>query len=124
MASNLRSELSRARHWHALLAFLQQNGIELAIFVGIVASAVAASADALHWPGEPWATITAALPGAVLLIERQFRYRLRSSWHEDYRARLRALERKLRDQASNERDVSDELSKLDLEMRSKYPKPA
>ena len=107
--ANLRSELVRARWWHAILAFVESNGIEAAIFIGIVSSALAALGAELGWPGDTGKTIMAAVPGVVLLVERQMRYKMGSAWHQEYKVRLVGLERLLRDEDAADAEVSRHL---------------
>lgn len=121
MALSLRSELLRARWWHAILAFVQSNGIEVAIFLGIVSSVLASLGARLDWLTDPWKTIIPAVAGVVLLVERQFRYKLRSAWHQEYKMELRALERLVRDEGADEPTVSRLLTELDRKMRKAYP---
>ncbi len=120
--TSLRVELGRARWWHAILAFIQSNGIEAAIFIGIVSSALATLGADLGWPPDPWRTIMAAVPGAVLLVERQMRYKKRSDWHQLYKTKLMGLTRLLRDEHTDTAEVSHQLTALDLQMRSTYPR--
>ena len=116
--SNLCTELRRARRWHTILAFIQSNGIEVAIFIGIISSALAT----LGWPDEASKPALSAVPGVVLLLERQMRYKRRSAWHQDYKVELVGLERALRDLDATDDDVSRRLNELDLEMRKRYPR--
>lgn len=123
MAMNLSAELVSARRLHAFLSFLQHNGLELGIFSGIIASALATADKAQPWLPAPWPTLLAALPGVVLLIERQFAYRKRSAWHEEFKTRLRALERALAYEKIEEPEISRQLNALELKMNGKYPRP-
>jgi len=123
MAMSLVAELANARRGHAFFSFLQHNGLELGIFGGIIASALATTDNAQPWLPAPWPALLAALPGVVLLVERQFAYRMRSAWHEEFKTRLRALERAVAYERIQEPEISRQLSALELEMNRKYPRP-
>jgi hypothetical protein len=95
---------------------------QIFVWVGIVTS-VAAS---LHAAGaftleKLSAAVLAAIPGAVLVVDRTFKFAARASWHAVYRASLKALYRKLRDEKATDASISPEKSKLKIEMEKMFP---
>ena len=65
--------------------------------------------------------IMAAVPGLILIITNTFSFAERSNWHELYRARLRGLLRRLRDQNERIETISSELSALEVAMITTFP---
>ena len=92
------------------------------VWIGIVTSIVAS----LHAAGaftidKIYGAVIAAIPGAVLVIDKTFKFAARASWHALYRASLKALFRRLRDESAPVGTVSAERSKLEVEMERMFP---
>jgi hypothetical protein len=116
--TEIEADLKSHRHW-------QQhdfNFAQLILWIAIVASTFAAITAAGALPLPKWlAAIVAALPGAVLVIDRTFKHGARSSWHALYAARLRGLNHGLRDRGVSVAEASKQLDELEVEMQKLFP---
>jgi hypothetical protein len=71
---------------------------------------------------QPKATaIVAAIPAFVLLLQRTFKWEQRGEWHWDYRRRLKAILREVRDQGLSPEEASIKLNKLEQELAGSFP---
>lgn len=96
---------------------------QIFVWIGIIAS-VAASLNAtgvLPITDKLYSAVLAVIPGAVLIVEKTFRFSARASWHALYRASLNGLYRKMRDEGISSGIVSVERSKLEFEMEKMFP---
>ena len=122
LPKTLREELEKDIDHHWKWSGRDFAWAQIFIWLGIVAS-IAASLNAakafelckLH------GAILAAIPGAVLVVDRTFKFASRASWHSLYVAYLKALHRRIRDQGETEAIVSPDKSKLNIEMEKMFP---
>lgn len=74
------------------------------------------------WVADPaWVGVMAALPAAVLIIDKRFQYRERSNWHYEYLGELCDLRRQCRDRGVPLAEVSRKRSHLTRAMEATYP---
>jgi hypothetical protein len=92
------------------------------LWTGIVASAGSSlyASNVLTLPTFV-AAVLGAIPAVVLLVDKTFRFSERSRWHWNYRVRLKAIERGVRDQGLPLPEASKTLNALDLSMVGQFP---
>jgi hypothetical protein len=122
LPQTLKEELEKDIEHHSKWSRRDFAWAQIFIWVGIVAS-IAASLNAAKAFElcKLYGAILAAIPGAVLVVDRTFKFASRASWHSLYVAYLKALHRRIRDQGEQEGKVSPDKSKLDVEMEKMFP---
>jgi len=91
------------------------------LFVVVAASSYPAFAQIF---GNGQSNLTAgiaSIPAFVLLFQRTFRWEQRGEWHWDYRRRLRAILRQVRDQGMSSEEASRKLNELEEELAGSFP---
>jgi len=71
---------------------------------------------------KPVISVMAALPTAVVLIQRQSKLGERAVWHITYANELEALRLRLLHEGASETQVSEDLRALNKKMHESYPK--
>ena len=99
------------------------SSAQIFLWIGIVASVAASlhAAGAFAIDNKLCGAVLAAIPGVVLIIDKTFKFAARASWHALYRASLKSLFRKLRNESAPINTVSAERSKLEFEMEKMFP---
>jgi hypothetical protein len=93
----------------------------LALGASFLAGILAAVDLPADWYYKVVKVVVTAIPGFIILTEKTFNFAKRSSWHAFYVLRLRALQRRLRDEVAPRDVVSRELSELEEEMDKRFP---
>lgn len=91
------------------------------LLIVVIASSYPAFAQIF---GAGQSRITAAvatIPAFVLLFQRTFKWEQRGEWHWDYRRRLVAISREIRDQGLSPEDASKKLNLLEQELAGSFP---
>jgi hypothetical protein len=122
MADDLQTEIHDMLNHHSQWGGHDFNVAQGLLWLGILASGFGslAAGGVISLP-RPLSAAIAAIPGLVLLLDKTFKHSARSSWHAMYGARLRILNRRLRDEQANPADVSSELGRLEIEMENLFP---
>ena len=123
MANDLESEIQGGLEEHGkwqshdfvTAQVLLWCAIGATVFGGLIAGGV------IELPYKWLSALIASIPGAVLMVDRTFKYAARSAWHAIYSVRLRDLNRQLRDQGVPRGEVAKSLGVLDLEMEKLFP---
>jgi hypothetical protein len=122
MTDDLRTEIRNLLDEHAHWQGHDFNVAQGLLWLGIIASAIGSLAAGGVIPLHKAVTaVIAALPGVVLLIDKTFKHSARSAWHAVYGTRLRVLDRRLRDEQAEVKDVAVDLGKLETEMQNLFP---
>lgn len=93
----------------------------LLLFVVVVASSYPAFAQIFDTGDSKTTAAIAAIPAFVLLFQRTFKWEQRGEWHWDYRRRLKAILREVRDQGLSPVEASRKLNSLEQELAGSFP---
>jgi hypothetical protein len=96
------------------------NAAQLQGWLTVVASFGSAIAAAAGARGLVVA-VAAAIPGTVILIDRNFGFARRAQWHWSSQGKLRELEHALKFQGAKVADISKKYTALRIEMDEKFP---
>jgi hypothetical protein len=121
MPDTLETEIENAIAEHQRWRGHDFNLAQILFWASIITSFVAGLSAFAAWIPRPVTGIIAAIPAVALLITKAFNHAGRSSWHSIYVLKLRALQRRLRDQGATSQQVSEELGKLEEEMQKTWP---
>ena len=91
------------------------------MLVAVLASAFPGLAEILKFSDSGTVALVAAIPAFVLLLQRTFKWEQRAEWHWDYRRRLIALQRELRDQGLRAEEASRKLNRLEEDLAGSFP---
>jgi len=107
-----------ARYRYSRFDFILNH---ILLLVVVLASSYPAFAQIF---GDGQSKLTAAIatiPAFVLLFQRTFKWEQRGEWHWDYRRRLQAISREVRDQGLSPEEASKKLNKLEQELAGSFP---
>ncbi|WP_240221822.1 hypothetical protein [Rheinheimera hassiensis] len=108
----------KARYRYSKFDFVLNH---LLLLLVVVASSYPAFAQ-IFGDNQPKLTAAiAAIPAFVLLFQRTFKWEQRGEWHWDYRRRLIAILREVRDQGLSDSDASKKLNLLEEELAGSFP---
>lgn len=108
----------RLRRLYAKSDFVWNHFVVLVI---ALASAVPAFAEIFHIDRPRMVAAVAALPALLVLLQRTFLWHERGEWHWDYRRKLVAIYRQLRDQGIDLKDASARLNALEKDLAGSFP---
>lgn len=108
----------RSRHTYSRFDFILNH---ILLFVVVVASSYPAFAQIFDRGNSQLTAAIAAIPAFVLLFQRTFKWEQRGEWHWDYRRRLIAILREVRDQSLSPVDASKKLNALEQELAGSFP---
>src|SRR5688572_3345509 len=108
MPQALESDLRKGVVYHLWWGRFDFLVSQLILWTGIVSSFLSAlvAAGTVEFETKWLGPAIAALPGALILIDRSFKYGARSAWHSMYRVRLRGLILQLRDANAQRKEVA------------------
>jgi hypothetical protein len=105
----------KARYRYSKFDFILNHVLLLLV---VIASSYPAFAQIF---GDSQPRLIAAIPAFVLLFQRTFKWEQRGEWHWDYRRRLMAILREVRDQGLSDEDASKKLNKLEQGLAGSFP---
>ena len=108
----------RNRFYYSRFDFVLNH---LLLLLVVAASAFPGFAQVLGLNEPKLVALIAAIPAFVLLLQRTFKWEQRAEWHWDYRRRLRAIQREMRDQGLTAEEASKKLNKLEEELAGSFP---
>lgn len=108
----------KARYRYSKADFILNH---LLLFLVVIASSYPAFAQIFGDDQPKLTAAIAAIPAFVLLFQRTFKWEQRGEWHWDYRRRLMAILREVRDQGLTDEDASKKLNKLEEELAGSFP---
>ncbi len=91
------------------------------LLVVVTASSYPAFAQIFGDGQSKYTAAIAAIPAFVLLFQRTFKWEQRGEWHWDYRRRLIAIAREIRDQGLAPQEASRKLNRLEEELAGSFP---
>lgn len=91
------------------------------LLVVVVASSYPAFAQIFGGGQDKITAAVAAIPAFILLFQRTFKWEQRGEWHWDYRRRLLAISREIRDQGLSPEEASKKLNRLEQELAGSFP---
>lgn len=91
------------------------------LFLVVIASSYPAFAQIFGDGQTKLSAGIAAIPAFVLLFQRTFKWEQRGEWHWDYRRRLIAILREVRDQGLSDSEASKKLNLLEEELAGSFP---
>ncbi|MGY5449553.1 hypothetical protein ACVFI8_01165 [Agarivorans sp. MS3-6] len=91
------------------------------LFIVVVASSFPAFAQIFGDGQSKLTAAIAAIPAFILLFQRTFKWEQRGEWHWDYRRRLMAISREVRDQGLSAEQASKKLNQLEQELAGSFP---
>lgn len=118
LAEEIELDIDHHRKWEATDLNLAQIFIGIGILSSIASAVVATNKFNVD---EFYGVILAAIPGAVLVVDRTFKFSGRAAWHALYKASLKSLFRRLRDENADVKLISSERSKLEMQMEKMFP---
>lgn len=108
----------KSRYWYAKFDFILNH---ILLLIMVVSSSYPAFAQILDLGQEQYIAAIAAIPAFILLFQRTFKWEQRGEWHWDYRRRLFAILREMRDQNLSEKEASKKLNNLEQELAGSFP---
>ena len=111
------SEIGR-RYRYARFDFILNH---LLVFVAVIASAFPAFSQLVESYDEATVAMVAAVPAFVLLLQKTFKWEQRGEWHWEYRRRIIAIKRQIRDQGLSSKDASVKLNNLERDLAGTFP---
>ena len=108
----------RARYGYSRFDFVFNHFLLMLV---VAASSFTGFAQILDIDQPKATAIVAAIPAFVLLLQRTFKWEQRGEWHWDYRRRLKAILREVRDQGLSPEEASIKLNKLEQELAGSFP---
>ncbi len=93
----------------------------LLLFMVVIASSYPAFAQIFGDGQTKLSAGIAAIPAFILLFQRTFKWEQRGEWHWDYRRRLIAILREVRDQGLSDSEASKKLNLLEEELAGSFP---
>ena len=122
MPKNLLAEIEDDTDHHCKWEGRDFTWAQVFIWTGIITSIASSILATGVFTVEKWVTvIVAALPAAVIVIDKTFKFASRASWHALYRASLNGLRRGLTFEGVPEKEISERRSKLEIEMEKLFP---
>jgi hypothetical protein len=91
------------------------------VLIIALASAFPAFAEIFDLGRPRLVATVAAIPGLLVLLQRTFLWHERGEWHWDYRRRLKAIRRRVRDQGMSEADASKAVNELEATLAGTFP---
>jgi hypothetical protein len=106
------------RSWYSRFDFALDH---LLVFASVIASAFPAFSQVLGTGDGKLVAVIAAIPAFVLLLQKTFKWQQRGEWHWDYRRKVVAIKRELRDQGLTAQDASKKLNELEARLAGTFP---
>jgi hypothetical protein len=119
--SPIEEEINREiknRYWYSRFDFTLDH---LLVFTSVIASAFPAFAQVVGIGDGRLVAVIAAIPAFVLLLQKTFKWQQRGEWHWDYRRKVLAIKRELRDQGLTPQDASKRLNELEAGLAGTFP---
>jgi len=104
--NSIEEELKKKIHVRKLYSRFDFVLNHILVFMAVFASAFLAICQILEVNDSKLIALVAALPAFVLLLQKTFKWEQRAEWHWDYRRKVIAISREVRDQGL----TSDEAS--------------
>lgn len=122
----IENSLIEHRRWESSDFVRAQCFLWLGILASIVASLNATGViPRPHWLAEDsaklFSAIVAAIPAAVIVIDKTFKWSARSSWHALFGIRLRAVLRGMDHRGLDITKASEEVDRIELDMHNTFP---
>ena len=117
VVAEIESEV-KARYRYSKFDFVLNH---LLLLLVVVASSYPAFAQIFGDGQTRLSAAIAAIPAFVLLFQRTFKWEQRGEWHWDYRRRLIAILREVRDQGLSDSEASKKLNLLEEELAGSFP---
>ena len=117
VVEEIEKEIS-ARYRYSRFDFVLNH---LLLLVVVLASSFPAFAQIFGYGQSKYTATIATIPAFILLFQRTFKWEQRGEWHWDYRRRLRAILREIRDQGLPPEEASKKLNSLEQELAGSFP---
>jgi len=91
------------------------------VFLTIITSSFAGFAQLFDYKDANVIAAVAATPAFILLLQKTFKWEQRGEWHWDYRRRLIAIYREMRDQGLPSEEASKKLNQLEEQLAGSFP---
>lgn len=91
------------------------------VLLVVVSSSFAGFAQIFEYTNANIIAAIASIPAFVLLIQKTFKWEQRAEWHWDYRRRLIAISREMRDQGLSPEDASKKINNLEEQLSGSFP---
>ncbi len=106
------------RHFYARFDFIVNH---LLVAIAVVCSSYPIYIEIFGESNTKMVAAIAAVPAFVLLLQKTFKWEQRAEWHWDYKRRIIAIKRKLRDQNLKPEEASKLLSELEEKLSGTFP---
>ena len=117
MARTLLSEIECKVKHHQVWEGRDFAWAQIFVWAGLIASTASSLYAGKVFDVDPrFAAVVAAVPGLVIVVDKIFKFLIRSQWHARFRIELDGLRRELLDQHAPEKDVSTKLTELERKM--------
>jgi uncharacterized membrane protein YcjF (UPF0283 family) len=106
------------RHRYARFDFILNH---ILVGIAVVASSYPAYAQIFDKSDAKTIAAIAAIPAFILLLQKTFKWEQRAEWHWDYKRKITAIKRQLRDQGLKPEAASQLLTKIETDLSGTFP---
>ena len=117
LAHKISTRLTKEAIWARRNFYIAQ----LFVWLAIISSFGTAIASATNKVPSIIIALLAAIPGTIILIDKNFSFARRAQWHYVMRAKLEQLENSLRFESATPEATSKAYSSITIEMEQTYP---
>lgn len=118
---NIEEELKDEIKWRTIYSrfdFILNN---MLVFIAVLASSYPVY-DQIFGNDDPkFIAAVAAIPAFVLLLQKTFKWEQRAEWHWEYKRKVTAITRAMRDQGLSAKEASERLSQIERELAGSFP---
>lgn len=93
----------------------------LLVGIAVIASSYPAYAQIFDKSDGKTIAAIAAIPAFILLLQKTFKWEQRAEWHWDYKRKVTAIKRQLRDQGLKPEEASQMLTNLETDLAGAFP---
>ncbi len=106
------------RHKYARFDFVLNHVL---VGTAVIASSFPAYAQIFNKSDAQTIAAVAAIPAFILLLQKTFKWEQRAEWHWDYKRKIIAIKRQVRDQGLTPEQASKSLNKLEGDLSGSFP---
>lgn len=117
----IEKEIDSEVKWRGLYSKFDFIVHNILVFIAVIASGFPAFMQIFGNSDPKIVAAVAAIPAFILLLQKTFKWEQRADWHWEYKRKVKAIQRQLRDQDLSQKDASQLLSKLESDLAGSFP---
>ena len=118
---DINQEIESEIKWRTIYSrfdFILNN---ILVFIAVVASSYPAYAHIFDTTDDKLVASVAAIPAFILLLQKTFKWEQRAEWHWEYKRKVIAIKRAMRDQGLTIKEASEKLNQIERDLAGSFP---